>query len=621
MPDIIRLLPDSIANQIAAGEVVQRPASAVKELLENAIDAGSDHVMLLVKDSGKTLIQVIDQGSGMSDADARMSFERHATSKIRHTDDLFAIQTKGFRGEALASIAAIAQVELKTRKSGQELGTCILIEGSEVKNQETCACAEGTSISVKNLFFNVPARRNFLKSDAVEFRHIVDEFERVAIAHPEITFVFHHNSTEVFNLPKSNLRQRLVGLFGNPYNARLVPLEEHTQILGMSGFIGKPEFAKRTRGEQFFFVNRRFIRNAYLHHAVQSAYSELLPKDAFPSYFIFLEVDPKTIDVNIHPTKTEIKFEDERSIYALLRSSVKKSLGQYNIAPSLDFNQEMSIELPLNPENRSVKAPEIKVDKNFNPFNNERKEKDAPQPDYFKTISWDKQYSSHSYNQSDLLKKQEEGTVEHSPQDSQHTLHGEWTAETEGHTEHKNFQLHNRYILAHIKSGFLLIDQQGAHERILYERFLEAMKEQKAFSQKNLFPESIQFSAGDMICIKALLPDLNAMGYEINEFGTNSVVINGVPAALTETDPAQILEGLIDEYKHHQSEFRHNQKEYIARMMAKKAAIPSGKKLSEEEMNHIVDELFACIMPYSTPDGKPAVLTYSLEELDRRFKK
>ncbi|HXC06766.1 MAG TPA: DNA mismatch repair endonuclease MutL, partial [Bacteroidia bacterium] len=503
MPDIIRLLPDSIANQIAAGEVVQRPASAVKELLENAIDSGSEQIILLVKDSGKTLIQVIDQGSGMSDADARMSFERHATSKIRNADDLFSIHTKGFRGEALASIAAIAQVELKTRKPDMELGTCILIEGSEVKSQETCACAAGTSIAVKNLFYNVPARRNFLKSDAVEFRHIMDEFERVAIAHPEIGFTLHHNSTEIFNLPKSNLRQRLVALFGNPYNARLVPLKEHTQILGMSGFIGKPEFAKRTRGEQFFFVNRRFIRNAYLHHAVQSAYSELLPKETFPSYFIFLEVDPKTIDINIHPTKTEIKFEDERTIYALLRSTVKKSLGQYNISPTLDFNQEMSINLPLNPENRPVIAPEIKVDKNFNPFRNEPKEKDSPAPDYLKNMAWDKQYSRHAYNQLDLINK-EEPQKEVPGGEEQQTMNGEWDQETDQSQGRKTFQLHNRYILAHIKSGFLLIDQQGAHERILFERFLEAMKEHKAFSQKNLFPESIQFSAGDMICMQAL---------------------------------------------------------------------------------------------------------------------
>ncbi|MFI5150072.1 MAG: DNA mismatch repair endonuclease MutL [Bacteroidia bacterium] len=621
MPDIIRLLPDSIANQIAAGEVVQRPASAVKELLENAIDSGTSSVLLLVKDSGKTLIQVIDQGTGMSDTDARMSFERHATSKIRNADDLFSIQTKGFRGEALASIAAIAQVELKTRKADQELGTCIHIEGSEVKSQETCACASGTSIAVRNLFYNVPARRNFLKSDAVEFRHIVDEFERVAIAHPEVSFTLNHNNTEVFNLQASNLRQRLVALFGNPYNARLVPLAEHTDILGMNGFIGKPEFAKRTRGEQFFFVNHRFIRNAYLHHAVQSAYSELLPKDTFPSYFIFLEVDPRTIDINIHPTKTEIKFEDERTIYALLRSTVKKSLGQYNIAPSLDFEQEMGIELPLNPENRQVTAPEIKVDKSFNPFRTDKMEQDTPAPDYFKNISWDKQYSRHAYNQLDLVNKQDAEHRDPEQEETQQTMHGAWDTESDKDHAHKTFQLHNRYILAHIKSGFLLIDQQRAHERILFERILETMRDQKAFSQKNLFPDSIQFSSGDMICIQALMPDLHAMGYEISEFGANTVVVNGVPSTLTETNTKGILEELIDDYKHHQSEFRNNQQECIAKLMARKGAIQGGKKLSGEEMNRIVDELFACSMPYSTPDGKPTVLTFGLDELERRFKK
>ena len=622
MPDIIRLLPDSVANQIAAGEVVQRPASAVKELLENAVDAGADNIRLILKDSGKTLIQVIDNGSGMSATDARLSFARHATSKIRTADDLFSITTKGFRGEALASIAAIAQVEMKTRKAGEDLGVHILIEGGDVKSQEECSCAQGTSFSIRNLFYNVPARRNFLKSESVEFRHIIDEFERVAIAHPGLSFSLHHNSSEVFNLPTANLKQRIVGLFGNPYNLRLAPLEEETNILVLSGFIGKPEFAKRSRGEQFFFLNRRFIRNAYLNHAVQSAYSELLPKDTFPSYFIFLEVAPNTIDVNIHPTKTEVKFEDERSIYAMLRSAVKKSLGQYNISPSLDFNQEMSIDLPLNPENRAVKQPEIMVDKSFNPFDREKQNTIPPKNDYLRDMKWDSGISRHSYNQLELLQSQAgTGSASNEKEEEQSTLNTEWDSEQKGAGKHKTYQLHNRYLLAHIKFGFILIDQQGAHERILYERFLETMQNHKGLSQKMLFPESMELSAGDMVCVKALMEDLNALGFDLSEFGPNTIAIQGVPVELMDADSAKVIEGLVEEYKNHQSEFRLNRQDSIARAMAKKAAIKSGKILSEDEMNRIVDELFACKMPYSTPEGKPAVLTYTLEDLDRRFKK
>jgi DNA mismatch repair protein MutL len=623
MSDIIRLLPDSVANQIAAGEVVQRPGSAVKELMENAIDAGADFVKLIVKDAGKTLIQVIDNGQGMSGTDARLSFARHATSKIKSADDLFSITTKGFRGEALASIAAIAQVEMKTRRASDELGTVIDIEGGEVTRQEECACPAGTSISVKNLFYNVPARRNFLKSEPVEFRHIIDEFERVALAHPETGFSLHHNNTELFQLPIANLRQRIVGLFGNPYNVRVAPLEEQTNILELSGFIGKPEFAKRSRGEQYFFLNRRFIRNTYLHHAVQSAYSELLPKDAYPSYFIFMEVDPKTIDVNIHPTKTEVKFEDERAIYAILRSAVKKSLGQYNISPTLDFDQEMSIHLPHKPSEGYVAPPTIQVDKTFNPFNQEKKEQSVPKKDYFSSMNWDQTYSPSSLDQVAFLRQgaeaEQESADESEPE--QHTLNTNWDKESENERQHSVYQLHNRYILSHTRSGFVVIDQQGAHERILYERFLENLNQHKSLSQKKLFPESMELSAADMVCIQALLPDLESLGFEITVFGTNTIAIHAAPVELMETDSAKALEELVEEYKNHQSEFRLNQREYLARAMARKAAIRSGKALSDQEMNRLVDELFACSLPYSAPDGKPAVLTYTLDELDRRFKK
>jgi len=591
-------------------------------LLENAIDAKASLIRLLVKDAGKTSIQVIDNGHRMSGTDARMSFERHATSKIQSADDLFSITTKGFRGEALASIAAIAQVELKTRKETDELGTLIRIEGGTITLQEECSTPTGTSIAVKNLFYNVPARRNFLKSEAVEFRHIIDEFERVAIAHPEVAFSLHHNNTEIFNLPVTNLRQRLVGLFGNPYNTRLAPLDEHTNILVMSGFIGKPEFAKRSRGEQFFFLNKRFIRNSYLHHAVQSAYSELLPKDSFPSYFIFLEVPPNSVDVNIHPTKTEVKFEDERAIYALLRSAVKKSLGQHNISPTLDFEQEMGIEIPQRPEGDYARPPQITVDKSYNPFTTGQKERSKPEGDYLKNRSWDAHYRAATVNQEELLKGNagdNEPEMEKAPE--QQTLNPEWNADAPPRSGQKPYQLHNRYILAHLRSGFVLIDQQGAHERILYEEFLRFFKEKKNLSQKKLFPESIELSHGDMVSIRALMPDLITLGFEIAELGTSTIAVSAVPAELTEVDTATMLEELVEDYKNHQSEFRLNQSDAIARNMARKASIRSGKSLTEEEMNRLTDQLFACSMPYSTPDGKPTVLTYSLEELDRRFKK
>ncbi|MGZ4074426.1 MAG: DNA mismatch repair endonuclease MutL, partial [Bacteroidia bacterium] len=429
MSDIIQLLPDSVANQIAAGEVVQRPASAVKELMENALDAGSSKIRLIVKDAGKTLIQVIDSGCGMSETDARMSFERHATSKIKKADDLFAIRTMGFRGEALASIAAIAQVEMKTRRIGDETGVQIDIEGSEIKNQETVSCPEGTSISVKNLFYNIPARRNFLKTDSVELRHIIDEFQRVAIPNPNVAFSFHHNNTEVFHLEPGTLKQRIMSIFGSSYNTRLVPVEEDTAIVNIKGFVIKPDFAKKTRGEQFFFLNKRFIKSAYLHHAVQSAFEQLLPSDSFASYFLMLDVDPKTIDINIHPTKTEVKFEDEKAIYAFLRSTIKKSLGQFNISPSLDFDQEAHIyNMPLKPADGIYKQPTIKVDPNFNPFKTDSSSGNSSagsikptERELSNKANWEKMYSRHTDNQQSFEIKKEEET--------QQTINTNWDDE------------------------------------------------------------------------------------------------------------------------------------------------------------------------------------------------
>ncbi len=610
MADIIHLLPDSVANQIAAGEVVQRPASAVKELLENALDAGASNIKLIVKDAGKTLLQVIDNGCGMSQTDARMSFERHATSKIKKADDLFAIKTMGFRGEALASIAAIAQVELKTKRIGDEVGVKIEIEGSELKSQEPFNTPEGTSIAVKNLFFNVPARRNFLKTDSVELRHIIDEFQRVAIPNPAIAFTLHHNGTEIFNLPQGNLKQRLMNIFGSSYNTRLVPVEENTGIVNIKGFVIKPEFAKKTRGEQFFFLNKRFIKNAYLHHAVQSAFEQLLPSDSFASYFLMLEVDPKTIDINIHPTKTEVKFEDEKAIYAFLRSSVKKSLGQFNIAPSLDFDQEEHLfNIPLKPTDGIIKQPTIKVNPDFNPF---KTGSAASEKQISNQKNWERMYSRHADNQLAFeIKKEEE----------QQLINTEWDKDLGETSKKQVYQLHNKYILSHIKTGFIIIDQQGAHERILYERLMDAFEKQKAYTQQELFPKTIELNAADFSLVKELENEIKAIGFDMSEFGKNTFVIHGIPADMGDADSVQLLEGLLDNYKQNLQELKSDKRENISRSMAQNMAIKSGKILAQEEMNNLIDELFACKMPYTTPSGKPTITTFSIDDLDKRFKK
>ncbi|MGZ3874373.1 MAG: DNA mismatch repair endonuclease MutL, partial [Mucilaginibacter sp.] len=514
MSDIIQLLPDAVANQIAAGEVVQRPASAVKELIENAIDAGADKIQLIIKDAGKSLIQVIDNGCGMSVTDARMCFERHATSKIRKAEDLFAIRTMGFRGEAMASIAAIAQVELKTRRHEDELGTCILIEGSEVISQEACSANPGTSICIKNLFYNTPARRNFLKSNAVEMRYIIDELQRIALANPSVFFTLHHNGQEVYHLPGVPLKQRIIHLFGNNYNERLVPVEEDTNVVKLHGFVGKPEFARRTRGEQFFFVNNRFIKDAYLNHAVLMAFKELLPEDTYPLYVLFIEIDPAKIDINVHPTKTEIKYQDEQTIYAIIRSAVKRSLGRYNITPSLDFDQENSIEhlVTLKPLEEIV-APTITFNPDFNPFNTDNgTDREAPS------------LRSNGDYRSSPIPKNWDTLYEISKKDTavQHRMHEGSSAAAEDQelnktSERQLFQIQNRFILSQIKSGFMLISQQAAHERILYERFLQQLQNHSGISQQSLFPQSVTLNSSDFELLKELLPDIRALGFDIRE--------------------------------------------------------------------------------------------------------
>lgn len=615
MPDIIHLLPDSVANQIAAGEVVQRPASAVKELMENSVDAGSTAIKLHVKDAGKTLIHVIDNGCGMSETDARMSFERHATSKINKADDLYAIRTMGFRGEALASIAAIAQVELKTKRISDEVGVKILIEGSEIKSQEACTCADGTSIAIKNLFFNVPARRNFLKSDSVELRHIIDEFQRVAIPNYHVAFSLHHNTTEIFHLEKGTLKQRIISIFGSSYNTRLVPVEENTSIVNIKGFVIKPEFAKKTRGEQFFFLNKRFIRNSYLHHAVQTAFEELLPKDSFASYFLLLEVDPKTIDINIHPTKTEVKFEDEKTIYAFLRSAVKKSLGQFNITPSIDFDQEPHLyNMPLKPADGIIKQPVIKVNPDYNPFkNNISKDYKPATRELSNRSNWEKLYAQHTNEKAqDEIKKEEE---------TQQIINADWDNEFYESNKKLTYQLHNKYILSHIKTGLMVIDQQGAHERILYERLLDAFEKNQSAVQQELFPKTIELNAADYALMKELQEEIKGLGFDIREFGKNTFIIHGIPAATAQYESSALLEGLLENYKQNQQELKLNKRENIARSMARNMSVKAGKTLTQEEMNSLIDELFACKMPYGTPGGKPTIITFSMEELDKKFKK
>lgn len=611
MTDIIHLLPDAVANQIAAGEVVQRPASAVKELLENSIDAGADKIQLVIKDAGKALIQIVDNGSGMSVTDARMCFERHATSKVKKAEDLFAIRTMGFRGEAMASIAAIAQVEMKTRRHDDEIGTCISIEGAQVTSQEPVATPPGTQISIKNLFFNTPARRNFLKSNPVEMRHIIDEFQRVALAHPGIFFSLHHDGTEIFNLPKGNLKQRIIHLFGNNYNERLVPVEEETTIINLKGFIGKPAFAKKTRGEQFFFVNNRFIKDPYLNHAVSSAFEDLLPDDSYPLYVLFIEIDPSKIDVNVHPTKTEIKYLDEKSIYAILKSAVKRSIGRYNISPTLDFDQETGFSNMISPKAvEDIVPPSISFNPDFNPFAS-----DNTSTSGYSSSPRNYEAKPSAKNWGSLYEITEQPVVEQA---------SFYTEDTSFETQKKQYmQLHNRYIVSQIKSGLMVIDQQMAHERILYERFLVHLDDRKGASQQSLFPQTITLNANDFELAKSLLDDIKSLGFDVREFGKNTLVVEGIPVDLgsSNINETQLFEQLIEGFKNSQQDLKLNKRDSLARSLAKNSAIKAGTALSQEEMNTLIDELFACKTPNFSISGKPVIQTITLAELDKKFEK
>jgi DNA mismatch repair protein MutL len=601
MSNFIKLLPDSVANQIAAGEVIQRPASAVKELLENAVDAGATEIDLVIKDAGKTLIQVIDNGCGMSAMDARMCFERHATSKISQADDLFAIRTMGFRGEALASIAAIAQVEMKTRPAEDELGTCLKIEGSKVISQDPCQCSTGTSILVKNLFFNVPARRNFLKSNTAETRHIIEEFIRVALMHPTIAFSMIHNGKTVFKLAKGGLKARIVGLFGNNYDKKLLPVEQKTEMLTIKGFIGKPEFAKKTRGEQYFFVNKRFIKHPYLNHAVLNAYAELIPADSYPSYFLNIDIDPKEIDINIHPTKTEINFRDSKYVYAVMQAAVKKSIGQYSLTPTIDFDVDPSIEMALGSQPKEgLEAPKVNINPDYNPF--EKKTGAASHQQKKENLNWQEIYKHHQTGEEtkEITETGQQIEMEAEPQRSS-----------------SFFQIQNTFIASNVRSGLMVIDQQRAHQRILYEYYLKRIKESPQNSQQMLFPQNLRLSPGDAEIIRGLKDELKKLGYMLEPLGKNGFVINGIPADLEESNSVAVLERIIENHKKHLKDLNYDKSVNLARSMAVNLAIKPGTKLREEEMAELFDSLFACEAPETGIDGKRVLAIIPLSDIER----
>jgi DNA mismatch repair protein MutL len=602
MSDVIKLLPDSVANQIAAGEVIQRPASVVKELMENSVDAGGKYLRVIIKDSGKTLIQVIDDGAGMSETDARLSFERHATSKITTAQDLFAIKTKGFRGEALASIAAVAMVELKTRREESETGIRVIISGSRVESQEPCSCPPGSNFAVRNLFFNIPARRKFLKSDNTEIRNIVTEFQKIVLAHPDISFSLQHNENEIYNLSPGNLRQRIIAVFGKQINQDLISVETDTTLIKIKGFIGKPENARRTYGEQFFFVNNRFMKHPYFHKAVVEAYQNILPAEAVPSYFIYMVADPASIDINIHPTKTEIKFEDERSIWQILMASVREALGRFNIVPALDFDNEILIDIPVRSSTGHIpEAPVIGINTQYNPFEGE--DKQGNRSGYIERFekdnvsNWQKLFSSPGRNNAE-------------PEDSAGT----------DESRRKFLQVKNKYIVCPVKSWLMLIDQKRAHERILYEKFMQCLDNEQAVSQIDMFPVNIELNPADLFILKEIEESLGMLGFRILHKGANTISITGRPSDAFTSDPVEIIEILLEDYKRTSSDPSAGAKEKVSAAMAAASAIPYGKTLTQSEMEDLFDTLFACSGPNYSPGGKPVISILATDEIDKRFK-
>ena len=596
MPDIIRLLPDSIANQIAAGEVVQRPASAVKELIENSLDAGATSIKLIVKEAGKVLIQVIDNGMGMSQTDARMSLERHATSKIRTADDLFRLRTMGFRGEALASIAAVAQLELKTRQAHEDLGTQLLVEGSEIKSQGPVACEKGTAISIRNLFFNIPARRNFLKANPVEMRHVIEEFQRLALAYPHVAFALYHSDDLVYELPPSKLSQRIVSLFGKSFQGQLAACQEETALLKVTGYIGRPEAARKTRGEQFIFVNQRYIRNNYLSHAVTSAFEGLLPDNSFPFYVLFVEIDPKHVDVNVHPTKTEIKFDDERAVYAVVKAAVKLALGAHNLAPAIDFKSDINIvnKLSQNITNEQYFNEQFSTSLNRSNLQNwEKIFEEAPSNSklFQKTEPANTLRFESSLNQAETENEKETGTI---------------------------FQLQNKYIVRTVKAGLMIIDQQAAHERVLFEKYSARLNGGAGNSQQSLFPQTILLSPADFALVMEIESELVSLGFRFEVFGKNTLLVQGVPTGCGANEK-ELLEGLVEQFNKNQSELELPLNDNLAMSLAKRTAVKSGQKLAMEEIQSIVEGLFACSKPNFSPDGRPTFFTFETSKIESYF--
>ena len=606
---IIELLPDAIANQIAAGEVIQRPASVVKELMENAIDAEAKTISLIIKDAGRTSIQVIDDGKGMGTTDARMCFERHATSKIRKIDDLFSLHTMGFRGEALASIAAVAQVEMKTKLPEDSAGTRIVIEGSKIITQESCSHNVGTSMAVKNLFYNVPARRNFLKSNQVETKHIIDEFVHIALAYPDISFSLFHNGSEIYNLKGGNLRQRIVGLFGKGYNEMLVPVSEETDYIAVQGFIGKPEIAKKTRGEQFFFVNKRFIKSLFLNNAINKAYEGLIAEKTFPFYCLFIDIHPKHIDVNVHPTKQEIKFDDERSVYMMLNAAGKRGLAKYSVTPMLDFEQEASF--------TAMRSFEQKFSPDVLPggFTGGHGIGSSPQDYHSTQKDWRELYTFSRENQERIITIPSKGNFfEDSHVD---TMSSAIDKDTPAFTP---IQINNTYILTQIKSALLLVHQQRAHERILYHHYLSVFENASVVIQKKLFPKTIELSASDSVLLLEIMGDLRLLGFDIENFGSNTYIIHALPEDIREEDIEEVIQGLLEQEKDIQKVSLEQYRIKLSKTLAKKAAIRVGTPLQPAAINHLLDSLFACTAPAAGIEGTPTYITLSFEDIEKQFK-
>lgn len=629
MSNVIQLLPDSVANQIAAGEVIQRPASVIKELMENALDAGASEIKVVVKEAGRTLIQVIDNGCGMSETDARMAFERHATSKIKEANDLFALRTMGFRGEALASIAAVAQVELLTKCADQELGTRIEIAASRVERQESVHCSCGTQFLVKNLFYNIPARRRFLKSNSAELRHIVNEFQRVVLANPETAFSLVHNDSVMYSLAAGNYRQRVAAMVGKNLNAQLIPVDTETTIVRIHGFIGTPETARKSNGDQYFFVNNRFMKHPYLHRAVLEAYQSLIANDVVPAYFIFLEVDPQIIDVNIHPTKTEIKFEDERIIWQMLNAAVRESLGKFNVVPSIDFDTNDLIDIPVAPKDFDVAAPSIQLDPFYNPFEEEKKRYHTSYSgSSTQGSSWESLYSSFENPQagSDDDGHTEEESFLSSFSNSMEEEPVQQSFMSGGIEEKpvntiRFFQLKFRYILTSAKSGLMVIDQKRAHERILFEEYMQTVASHHTMTQKLLFPEEMHFSMEDAVFLEEIIPELNEIGMYLEHVDNEGHYrVLSVPSQLSGTSVAALIDGLLYDYKNGVIDAHGSVKEQMVRSMAAQGAIPYGKPLGNEEMSDLFDRLFACEVPNYSPSGKPVIAIIDTLDIESRFK-